>query len=184
MGAGCSSTQYIAMTDLGRVVRLDKIDFEGDLTAWAEIEDRELALARTGFKRIRTGPPDPASNCHGWVFADGRFWVSGDDVPHILADNGYAEVAFPEVGDVVCYQTAGSVGHTGVVHSTDADGQVLVESKWGRNSRFIHDLNDCAGVSVEYHFYRSARADGHRLQSLGEIADPASPDMSESLVAK
>ena len=41
----------------------------------------------------RVAPVDPACNCHGWVFTGGRFWVSGEDVPRILEDNGYRRVS-------------------------------------------------------------------------------------------
>ena len=41
---------------------------------------------------IARAKPDATHNCHGWLFTGGRYWVAGDQVEDILADNGYAQV--------------------------------------------------------------------------------------------
>jgi hypothetical protein len=40
-------------------------------------ERRFLNIPADGNHVIRWGEPTDGSNCHGWVFAGGRFWVGG-----------------------------------------------------------------------------------------------------------
>jgi hypothetical protein len=104
------------------------------------------------------------SNCHGWVFTGGRYWVRGVTVEGILADNGYRKVATPRAGDLAVYRdSAGAILHTGLVRATLPDRPVLVESKWGAIGAFIHpvDVHPYDGSTCTYH--RSPR-DGHRLR--------------------
>jgi len=106
------------------------------------------------------------TNCHGWVFAGGHFWVTGNEVDLILKENSYQEVALPVAGDLVVYRGVdnGSVTHSGIVRYV-GNGSVLVESKWGRLGRFIHPHHaHCYGDDT-CHFYRSSRQ-GHLLLGL------------------
>src|SRR5581483_327720 len=64
---------------------------------------------------VRRRPPDETTNCHGWVFAAGRFWVGGGQVDAILKENRYAAVSDPQPGDLVVYRNYGDVTHTAVV---------------------------------------------------------------------
>ena len=111
---------------------------------------------------VRTGP-DPSHNCHGWLFTRGQYWVAGDVVDDILADNQYTQVSTPMVGDLAVYRGArGEVVHTGVVRLVD--GCTLIESKWGPMSRCLHGPQDqpFGGICT---FYRSDRS-GHLLRGL------------------
>lgn len=122
---------------------------------------------------VRTRP-DASHNCHGWLFTGGQFWVAGDVVDDILADNQYMQVSTPMVGDLAVYRgVRGDVVHTGIVRS--ADECVLIESKWGPMSRCIHGIEDqpFGGACT---FYRSDRR-GHLLRGLSKDVDQAaSPD--------
>ena len=111
---------------------------------------------------IFLAPPDPNSNCHGWVFTGGRFIILGRDVDSILSDNDYRRVAGPQVGDVVVYRspTDNTVLHTGVVRAAEAD-LVLIESKWGPCGRYLHQPEH-QPYSKEFAYYRSSRP-GHEL---------------------
>src|SRR5205807_1160464 len=97
---------------------------------WGALLALAPALALAVAFRV-AAPPDATSNCHGWVFTGGRYWVKGGAVEDILRDNGYRTVEDPRPGDLVVYRDdQGAVSHTGVVSSVGADGLVLVESKW------------------------------------------------------
>jgi hypothetical protein len=103
-------------------------------------------------------------NCHGWVFTGGLYWLRGEAVEGVLADNGYRQVAAPQLSDLAVYRDpSGTIMHSGVVRATTPDGLVLVESKWGEMGAFIHpvDVHPYEGSSYAYH--RSPR-DGHRLR--------------------
>src|SRR5262245_5011419 len=36
--------------------------------------------------------PHPVGNCHGWLFAGGRYGIESAEIAAILADNGYVAV--------------------------------------------------------------------------------------------
>src|SRR5205085_5936041 len=105
----------VALTDRGQVIPLSELHADIDVAGWTEAEDRRFAEMVTEHEFIRTGLPDPTCNCHGWVFADGRFWVDGNDVNTILDDNGYYQVTSPVVGDVIVYHAGDEILHTGIV---------------------------------------------------------------------
>jgi hypothetical protein len=114
------------------------------------------------LKLIKTANADASSNCHGWVFASGRFHVRGFHVDPILSDNAYSEVPQPQPGDVIVYRdSSGTPVHTGVVRFAGSD-TMLIESKWGQMGRFLHTPEN-QPYSSEWKYYRSSR-DGHALQ--------------------
>jgi hypothetical protein len=145
----------------------------------ADPEDK--VLARLGYKDgvIRREPAADQSNCHGWVFTGGRYWVGGEAVAQILADNGYVVVTDPRPGDLAVYRDkADAVGHTAVVRYV-ADGMPpIVESKWAWMGVFLHPVDKSAyGTNVTY--YRSPR-DGHLLAGLGDTAPAAATEAEEN----
>jgi hypothetical protein len=74
------------------------------------------------------------SNCHGYTFLDGEYWMLSSQVERLLDDNGWSVVteSLVERGDVAVYREAsGRVCHTARVIGRDADGHVLVNSKNG-----------------------------------------------------
>src|SRR5262249_25413708 len=127
-----------AVTDKGRVLHLYSMNSPGT----AKLAEEEATFLRNRHldqQLIRTGDGYATSNCHGWVFAGGRHWVRGDQVDPILRDNGYRQVPVPQPGDVAIFRNdRGEVAHSGVVRGTNAEGRVLLESKWGRLGRFLH----------------------------------------------
>lgn len=153
-----------AWTDRGRKVRLllpPDVDLaEGPLHAQERELERSLAL-----RLIRTAPPDWRSDCHGWTFADGRWWVYGADVALILEDNGYRPVTDPAPGDLAVYRDlAGTITHTGVVFAASPGRPVLVESKWTWLGCYVHTAQDQPyGTVITY--YRTDRG-SHRLRGL------------------
>ena len=125
------------------------------------LQHRDLMLSV-----IRTGDLGLKTNCHGWVFSGGRYWVKGSDVDRILKENSYERVSAPQAGDVAIYRDEnGRPYHTGLVRSVAEDGTIIQESKWGALGRFLHtaDRNPYSGYVCTYH--RSPRA-GHCLKDL------------------
>ncbi|QDU22785.1 MFS transporter [Urbifossiella limnaea] len=144
-------------TDRGTVVQVLEATDPRARAEMAAIEDRFLDSDSVRNRVIRRQPADDRSNCHGWVFTGGRYWVSGVEVDQILDDNGYAQVTVPQPGDLVVYRTAGVVTHTGVVRYVTSGMPVLVEGKWGTTGVYLHEV----GASVygaEFDYYRADRA--------------------------
>src|SRR5205814_5179428 len=46
----------------------------------SEVEEHFLHNTQLDSQVIRRGSADDSSNCHGWVFAGGRFHISGEAV--------------------------------------------------------------------------------------------------------
>jgi hypothetical protein len=161
----------IACTDSGRPVPLFTCR-SAPLDAEPDFERRYLRDSRLDMKLIQLSPGDPGYNCHGWVFAGGRYWLRGAFVDHILSDNGYRTTPRARPGDVAVFRNdRGEVTHSALVRSASGDGLVLVESKFGRLGRYIHTVDEhlYRGQAVTY--YRTDRG-SHYLQGLG--ADTAS----------
>jgi hypothetical protein len=154
-----------AATDAGRPVRLAvRVATPDELAHLASCEQWEIAVRGLADELSRLAPPDWSSNCHGWVFTGGRYWVAPEDVEHILQDNGYGLVSEPRTGDLVIYRDEeGVILHTGVVRDAGT-APVRVESKWGPGSDFLHPVEGhYNGGSPRY--YRSER-EGHLLRRL------------------
>ena len=142
------------------------------------LEDRYLLSARLKEHVVRHGQPDERSNCHGWVFAEGRFLVANEDVALILRDNQYVEASLPQPGDLVVYRANGAVTHSAIVRYV-TDGQpTLVQSKWGALGIFLHPI-DRSPYGAGFTFYRSPR-NGHLLTRVPPASrDPFRPMAGE-----
>ena len=74
------------------------------------------------------------SNCHGYTFLNGQYWMFGSQVDQLLDDNGWLPVAEETVkpGDIAVYRESnGRICHTARVTGRDAAGHTLVNSKNG-----------------------------------------------------
>ncbi len=150
-----------AATDRGTPVALKRPSAVRGAEELSVTEETVLREPGARERVIRRQPADEGTNCHGWVFTGGKFWVPGESVERILEDNGYQPVSSPRPGDLAIYRSGGSVVHTGVVRYT-ADGlPALVESKWGGLGVFLHQV-DQSVYGGEYTYYRSPRP-GHLL---------------------
>jgi len=129
-------------------------------------EARFLQGSRLELKVIQTAPASNAYNCHGWIFAGGRFWVRGANVAQILKENGYRPAGEPRPGDVAVFRDAtGEVSHSALVRSAGPGGAVILESKWGQMGRYLHRATEHAYSSHHCTYYRSSR-EGHVLRGL------------------
>ena len=66
-----------------------------------DLRTQEMSFARQwglSFNLIRSEKPDMTTNCHGWVFGAGRYWINGEQVEHILAENDYQVNLKSELG--------------------------------------------------------------------------------------
>jgi hypothetical protein len=127
-----------------------------------------LFLQRQGLARfvIQSAPAGPGYNCHGWVFAGGRFWVADSAVPGILHDNGYRTVSRPRPGDLAVFTDHGAtVTHSAVVRGWATNGAVLLESKWGVRGRYVHTAERHVYAGDKLTYYRTARG-SHLLSGL------------------
>jgi hypothetical protein len=159
-------TSVQARTDRGRPVPV--FQAEPHHLSLAKLRVHETGLLQAGSlteRIIRTGPPDPVCNCHGWIFTGGRYWVETPDAERILQDNGYHPVSTPRPHDLVIYRDdRGQLAHSGIVRLITDDGLVLVESKWGALSRYLHPA-DVRSYGSRHTFQRSNRP-GHVLAGL------------------
>lgn len=169
-----------AQTDAGRPVPLFLPDAGDDTASFSE----ESYMRRRHLDQhiIQTGPVDLGYNCHGWVFAGGKFWVRGASVPKILEDNGYKAVSRPRPGDVAIFvDKKGEVMHTALVRGRGASGAILLESKWGKLGRYIHtaDRHLYSGHTITY--YHTARG-SHLLHGLagGELTSIDEDEVDET----
>lgn len=158
------SREAWAATDLGtRIVLKEAVDpHEG--AALDVIESRLLQNGHLDDQVIRRGHATEQSNCHGWVFTRGRYFLSPEDVELILAENGYREVADPRPGDLAIYRTSYGIAHTAIVRYVSEGQPVMIEGKWSIYGVFLHPV-DRSPYGTEYSFYRSSRH-GHLLIGL------------------
>ena len=155
------SKEFVGWTDRGREIRLFHMVGEPDGPD-GKSAGRQNSVDDYPEMGILRQSRSVSSNCHGWVFCDGRFVLPGDDIDHILEDNAYSAVEQPRGGDLILYRDANDVAlHSGVVRGILDDGTVMVESKWGVNRRYLHTAVD-QPYSQLFTYYRSPRH-GHRL---------------------
>lgn len=156
-----------AATDQGTKLVLRELadGFDRDDSMLANAEERILLKTHLNEEVIRRGAANDQSNCHGWVFAGGRFLLYRTDVELILRENGYREQAAARPGDLVVYREGRTIVHTGIVRYVTDEQPILVESKWGELGVFLHAV-DKSVYGRNYTFYRSARS-GHLLAGIG-----------------
>jgi cell wall-associated NlpC family hydrolase len=163
----------VAQTDRGTAIVVRAPQSE---RSQADIDIPESRLLRErGYEEniFRRAAATDQSNCHGWVFTGGQYWLNGESVEQILADNNYTEVTDPRPGDVVIYRNERGISHTGIVRYV-AKGQIpLVESKWAWMGVFLHPV-DKSPYDKDYTFYRSPR-NGHVVAGIPQPTVQAAP---------
>jgi hypothetical protein len=140
----------VIVTDQGRIFSVFRYDTQQHALA-------NHSLGMFQHRVVQVASPDLNTNCHGWVFASGRYAVPEAAVAALLHDNGYAEVMTPQANDLIVYRdNDGVILHSGRVRRVHEDGQVWIESKWGPGGRYLHRPTDQC-YSPLYAYYRSAR---------------------------
>jgi hypothetical protein len=175
-GQAITVDRYCAVTDAGRRVPLYRWSVTDE--RFREFSERAaLQHALLSDDAIPREMPDYHTNCHGWVFADGRFLIRGPDVEQILQDNGYAITDTPLPGDVIIYRSeTGEILHTGLVRGLLSDRTVIVESKFGVGGRYLHQPEG-QPFAQQWAYYHTARR-GHGVTieraSRSQVSTPSS----------
>ena len=151
--------EFLAITDRNRSIPVYRMaDVESD----SNDESGEV-LFRTSEVVIQRSPASPLANCHGWVFLDAQFLISGEAVQQILDDNEYEIASEPKAGDVIVYRDDNrNIVHTGLVRGVLNDDTVIIESKWATEGVFLHDPEGTPYSSI-FEYYRSPRS-GNRVK--------------------
>jgi hypothetical protein len=159
-------------TDGGRSVQVFTVPNYTPVTV--ERESKFITARALTKGLISTGQSNQNSNCHGWTFAAGKFWIMDEDVEMILADNGYQPVAFPQPGDLAVYRTSsGQVAHSGIVRQADQKANLIwIESKWTILGCFLH-APEQTPYAAECVYYHTERPFNHLLQGILENVDGA-----------
>jgi hypothetical protein len=162
-----------AFTDQGRAIPLFHFKIHStDVEVQQFIDSHEKERSQI----IRLIEPNPAANCHGWVFTGGQYGIRDPDVAAILSDNGYVEVAEPREGDLAIY-SSDRITHSGVVRIVDKHAAPLVESKWGPLGVYLHAI-DKQPFGGTCRIYRSGRADHLIALERASSAEPASQSLT------
>jgi hypothetical protein len=146
-------TGVVAVTDQGREIPLSAYDVT---PAFGEAEPKLLGQQSYAAQLIRLFPPDPETNCHGWVFTGGRHAIPSQHVQGLLNDNRYAPIDAPDPGDIVIYRSGETILHTGLVKWVDERGQVFIESKWGPLGVYLHPV-EAQPYGSDFTYYRTDR---------------------------
>jgi hypothetical protein len=128
----------------------------------AEADAQLSALGLLG-KVTKLAPPTNDYDCHGYTFLDGDRWIDDDQVPTILAENGYSETSTPVVGDIVVYWNGGQPKHSGKITEVKGGTVTKITSKWGLLGLYSHAPNDVPATYGSWKAYHTTRAGGHRL---------------------
>jgi hypothetical protein len=154
-----------ARTDQGNQLELRTLKEQALVETNVDFEKNYLERSKFNNNLIRRGKADGQSNCHGWVFTDGQFWVPGSAVPRILQENNYHLTSNPLPGDIAIYRDdAGNVTHTALVRYVTPGQPTLVESKWGALGIYLHNISECP-YGKQFEFYHSSRQ-GHVLKEM------------------
>lgn len=150
-------------TDRRTPIRLYRAETPRAAEDLRSLEFEVLSAQRRQGRVLRRQDADDRTNCFGWIFTDGRYWVDNDQVESILGENGYEIVATARPGDLAVYRDdEHRIHHAAVVRAVCDDGTILVEGKWGWMGVYLHRLTDSLyGPTVN--LYRSERR-GHALR--------------------
>ena len=173
------ATDAVATTDKGRNIELREAKEVRSASELERLERRILFDIGRVNRQIQIAPANDTHNCHGWVFAGGKFWLAPESVELILEDNGYVPVSDPRVGDVVIYRSQRLITHTALVRAVTPGRPVLVEGKWGWMAVELHAVAD-SPYGANFTYYRSDR-EGHVVHGLGGKPSEAAPVVVDRL---
>lgn len=148
--------EFVALTDGNHPIKVYRLDEGAAGSVDGETNENDYAVEYNG-SMIQRAPAGPLANCHGWVFLDGQYLITGDAVQRILDDNAYEVVEEALAGDVIIYRDVDrNIVHSGLVRGVLNDGSIIIESKWGVDGVFLHGPLDTP-YSTSFEYYRSPR---------------------------
>ena len=148
--------EFLAITDRNHPIKVYRLGQVATDPMDNEFREKDYSVEYNGtmIQRVAGGV---LSNCHGWVFLDGQYLITGDAVQRILDDHEYEVVEEAAAGDVIIYRDNNrNIVHSGLVRGVLNDGTVIIESKWGVEGVFLHIPQDTP-YSVLFDYYRSPR---------------------------
>lgn len=155
-GQRCPTEHFVVVTEKGN--RLPLYTWSAAAPEYRRFATASEQHYMRDFPSIRREAASDQTNCHGWVFTQGRHLLFGTEVEQILRDNGYWVVERPHANDVIIYRNRhGTIMHSGIVRAVFADGTVMIESKWGISARFLHLPTD-QPYGDKYQYYRTSSA--------------------------
>ncbi|HEY5721952.1 MAG TPA: RHS repeat-associated core domain-containing protein [Allosphingosinicella sp.] len=92
----------------------------------------DRGTAFEGRLNLSADKPGMNTDCHGYTFAEGKYWINDSEVNIILSGDRYQRVTDVQPGDVAVYRQGRDVVHSGIVRSVDEDGGTMVESDSGQ----------------------------------------------------
>ena len=176
--------EFVALTDRNHPIKVYRLDQHATDSVNVEDPENGYSVEFSGTV-IQRAPAGSLANCHGWVFLDGQYLISGEAVQRILDDNGYEVVEEALAGDVIVYRDDDqNIVHTGVVRGVLDDGTIIIESKWGTEGVFLHNPLDTPYLS-NFEYYRSPRPT-HRVNivPVDELPKPSEPQPDHSHVPR
>ena len=115
------------------------------------------------FQNITISRPEYNTDCHGYTFTHGTYWINDDQVDALLKGDNYEKVNNPEKGDVVVYRKDGVVVHSMTVVDVikDKDGAVIsvkVEGLGGLEiaPSVVNVEDGWDDKTAEYDYYRKS----------------------------
>jgi hypothetical protein len=155
-------------TDQGTAVELTECPNPRPASDLVRMERQSIRKSGHADFIMRLHPADDRSNCFGWVFTGGQYYIDGRQVDRILEENSYQAVADPKPGDLVVYRWQGLPTHMAIVRYVSEGQPVLIEGKWGWEGVYLHPVTK-SNFGNDFTYYRSPRG-GHLLR---QSADPA-----------
>lgn len=154
--------EFVVLTDRNHPIKVYRLDEVATDPMDNELPEKDFSVEYNGTM-IQRASSGLLANCHGWVFLDGQFLITGDAVQRILDDNEYEVVEEALAGDVIIYRDNNrNIVHSGLVRGVLNDGTIIIESKWGVEGVFLHNPLDTP-YSVLFDYYRSPRPT-HRVK--------------------
>ncbi len=148
--------EFVALTDGNHPIKVYSLNEGAADSTDVEPSENGYTVEYNG-SRIQRAPAGQLANCHGWVFLDGQYLISGNAVQRILDDNAYEVVEEAIAGDVIIYRDESrNIVHSGLVRGVLNDGTIIIESKWGVEGVFLHNPLDTP-YSILFDYYRSPR---------------------------
>jgi hypothetical protein len=109
----------------------------GDLIDSYTFEEGRVEL------KIRQGDIEPVFNCHGYCFADSKYWINDNQVRRLLQGDGYLESKDDTDVAVVVFSQEGTVKHTAKRHRRDG-GFIYVSKAGVRGLQCTRKLEEAA----------------------------------------
>ncbi|MBQ8679936.1 MAG: hypothetical protein IJ530_09225 [Treponema sp.] len=115
----------------------------------------------TAIQNLTISRPGYNTDCHGFTFTQGKYWINDDQVDALLTGDNYEKQPTPQKGDVVIYRKNGKIKHSMTVTDVikDENGNIISVQVEGLGGLEIApktvDVKDgWADKDATYEYYR------------------------------